>query len=212
MILPPPEPQTRRQLLRGAAARTASAALAAAAAPGAGGVAPASAAVAVPAASATIDRLQRLVRVELLLEYCYRQVLSSTILRPDARRAIAPFEGHVEAHVAALEARLAARGATLPPGPASVSQANRFLARRRVGGRLGHLRGDQDALRLLLSMEQVVIGAHFVALLKLSEPALVELSAQIMATGAQHDAVLRLLLPPHKLGSAAPYGLVQGVQ
>ncbi|MHB1569598.1 MAG: ferritin-like domain-containing protein [Solirubrobacteraceae bacterium] len=207
-------PRTRRQLLRGAAAGAAATALTAGGLPEALYGSGTPTALAASAASISeIDRLQRLIRVELLLQYCYRYILSGSILTARARRTIAPFYGHVEAHVAALRHQLAARGGLVPAGPTSVTQANHFLGHRRVGGRLGQLRGDKDALRLLLSTEQVVIGAYFVALLKLEAPALLELCAQIMATGAQHDAILRLLLSKHdRFAAAAPYGLVQGLQ
>ena len=198
-------PPTRRQLLAAAGAATGAALVAppaALAATGAKAMAP----IPVP------ERLQRLIRLELLLLFCYQHVLSSGILSPRARRTLTPFAGQEQAHIHALEAQQRARGGTIPPGPGSVREANRDLARRKVGGRLGQLRGDLDAVRLLLTTEQVTIGAYFVALNTLDEPHLIELACQIMANEAQHDAMLALLLPPGKIGSAVPYGLVQGLQ
>lgn len=198
-------PRTRRQLLIGAGAVT-GAVLAAPQVALAAGAAKADQAIPVP------ERLQRLLRLELLLVFCYQHVLGSSILSPRARRTLTPFVGHEQAHIRALEAQLRARGGTAPTGPAGVREANRDLAHRKVGGRLGQLKGDLDAVRLLLTTEQVTIGAYDVALLTLDDPHLVELACQIMANEAQHDAMLALLLPPGKLGSAVPYGLVQGLQ
>ena len=158
------------------------------------------------------DRLQRLIRLELLLLYCYRHVLGSSILGPRAHRTLAPFEGHEQAHVDALETQLKARGGAVPPGPDSVKTANRYLAHRGVGGRLGQLKGSRDALYLLLTLEQVTIGAYFVALTKLNDSHLITLACQIMANEAQHDAMIGLSLPKSTPGSAVPYGLVQGIQ
>jgi len=158
------------------------------------------------------DRLQRLIRLEGLLLYCYRHVLASGILGLRARRTLAPFPGHEEAHIAALERVLRARGGTVPPGPDSVATANRYLANRGVGGRLGQLKGHSDALYLLLTLEQVTIGAYFVALTKLRDSELIQLACQIMANEAQHDAMIGLTLPKATPGSAVPYGLVQGLQ
>jgi hypothetical protein len=158
------------------------------------------------------DRLQRLVRLELLLLYCYGHVLDSGILRPHAQRTLAPFPGHEQAHVAALERRLTARGGAVPPGPDSIATANRYLANRGVGGRLGQLKGEPDALYLLLTLEQVTIGAYFVALTKLHDAELIQLACEIMANEAQHDAMIGLTLPKATPGSAVPYGLVQGLQ
>jgi hypothetical protein len=194
--------QTRRELLRGGVAGAGGALLAAASA---------RAAPSTHEPTETV-RLQRLVRLELLLLFCYRHVLASPVLTPRARRTLTPFIVHEQAHVGALAQQLRAVGGAIPRPPASVAAANRDLAHRNVAGRLGQLRGDHDAVRLLLRMEQVTIGAYFVALLKLQDAGLIELVAQIMANEAQHDAMLALLLPPNKLGNAVPYGLVQGLQ
>jgi hypothetical protein len=158
------------------------------------------------------DRLQRLIRLELLLVYCYRYVLGSSSLGPRAHRTLAPFLGHEEAHIDALETRLKARGGAVPAGPGSIKAANRYLARRGVGGRLGQLKGERDALYLLLTLEQVTIGAYFVALTKLNDSELITLVCQIMANEAQHDAMIGFSLPKATPGSAVPYGLVQGLQ
>ena len=158
------------------------------------------------------DRLQRLIRLELLLVYCYRYILGSSILGRHAHDRVAPFVGHEEAHIAALSARLKARGGAVPAGPDSVKTANRYLANRGVGGRLGQLKGERDALYLLLTLEQVTIGAYFVALTKLDDSELITLVCQIMANEAQHDAMIGYSLPKATPGSAVPYGLVQGIQ
>jgi hypothetical protein len=197
---------TRRQLLLAAGATATGAALAGPAA------AQAAAQNKLLAPMPLPERLQRLVRLELLLLFCYQHVLASSIVSPRARRTLTPFVAHEEAHIRALEAQLRAVGGTVPAGPPDVATANRYLARRKIGGRLGELKGDLDAVRLLLTTEQVTIGAYFVALNNLEHPHLIELACQIMANEAQHDAMLALLLPPGKLGSAAPYGLVQGLQ
>jgi hypothetical protein len=158
------------------------------------------------------DRLQRLIRLELLLLYCYRYVLGSSILGPRVHRTLAPFVGHEQAHIDALQTRLKARGGTIPAGPDSIKTANRDLAHRTIGGRLGQLKGPTDALRLLLTLEQVTIGAYFVALTKIKDPELITLACQIMANEAQHDAMIGLSLPKATPGSAVPYGQVQGLQ
>jgi hypothetical protein len=203
--------QTRRELLRNGAAGAAGVAAAVA---GAGGtlLAAAPAQAAAPLTAFEYDRLQRLIRLELLLLFCYRHVLASPLLTPRAHRTLTPFVAHEQAHIAALEEQLRAGGGPVPPPPASVAAANRDLAHRKIGGRLGPVRGDLDAVRLLQTLEQVTIGAYFVALMKIQNTGLIELVAQIMANEAQHDAMLALRLPPNKPANAVPYGLVQGLQ
>ncbi len=158
------------------------------------------------------DRLRRLVSVELLILYCYQHVLAGSLLHPRARRLMLPLRGHEQAHIHVLSSRLAALGGTAPVGPASVKQADRDLARRGVGGRLNQLQGERDALFLLLAVEQVVVGAYFVALTKLHDPHLVVLAAQIMASDAQHEALVGEALHPGDAQKAVPSGLVQGIQ
>jgi hypothetical protein len=194
--------QTRRELLLGSAAGVAGTLVAAASAP----------AAETAADAFEIDRLQRLLRLELLLLFCYRHVLASPLLTARAHRTLAPFIAHEQAHIAALERPLRAAGGAIPSPPASVAAANRDLGHRKIGGRLGQLRGDLDAVRLLMTLEQVTIGAYFVALMKIQDTNLIELVSQIMANEAQHDAMLGLLLPPNKPANAVPYGLVQGLQ
>jgi hypothetical protein len=130
----------------------------------------------------------------------------------DRLQRLTPFLGHEEAHVAALTARLKARGGSAPAGPDSMKTANRYLAHRGIGGRLGQLKGERDALYLLLTLEQVTIGAYFVALTKVNDAQLITLVCQIMGNEAQHDAMIGLSLPKATPGTAVPYGLVQGLQ
>jgi hypothetical protein len=201
--------RTRRELLAAAAAGVAAAgALAPGVAEAAGSSSTTSAAAAVPVP----ERLVRLMRLELLMLYCYDQILSSSALAPGTRAAVMPLRGHELAHIAALKAQLTARGATPPAPPTGVAEANRYLGHRHVGGRLGQLRGDKDAVYLLYSLERVTVGAYFVALTTFREPALITLIAEMMACDAQHEAILSLQLPPYKIPAAVPYGLIQGVQ
>ncbi len=208
-----PGPPTRRELLAtGAGGLMATGAALTAGLLDTGATAAAATSTASEPPFSATDRLQRLIRLELLLLYCYRDVLGSSILGPRTRHTLAPFPGHEEAHVAALAAQLKARGGQLPTGPASVAEANRDLAHRKIGGRLGQLKGGPDALRMLLTLEQVMIGAYFVALTKLQDAELVRLVCEIMGNEAQHDAMIALSMPKARPGSAVPYGLVQGLQ
>jgi hypothetical protein len=156
--------------------------------------------------------LNRLMSVELLLLYVYDHVLATSVLPAHAHRAMNQLRSHEEAHVGALRAQLSARAARRPSPPPSTAAANRYLARRNVRGRLGQLQGPDDALRLLLALERVVVGAYFVALREIRDPRVIVLAAQIMASDAQHEAIIGEQLNPGDIANAVPYGLVQGVQ
>jgi hypothetical protein len=158
------------------------------------------------------ERLHRLLSVELLLLFCYRRVLGTSVLKPRARQVLTPFLAHEESHVQALTRMLESYGGSLPSAPPDVAAADRRLAHRGVTERLGQLTGSGDAVRLLLDVERVVTGAYFVALLKLEDPALIRLAAQIMGAEAQHAALIAELLDQGDAPQAVPYGLIQGTQ
>ena len=162
--------------------------------------------------AADTSRLQRLMGVEQLMLYVYDHVLGSSILPPPTRRAMTQLQAHEQAHVGALRDRLRARGARQPPPPPGVAVANHYLTTRHVRGRLGQLQGPDDALYLLRALERVVVGAYFVALREMRDSGLIVLAAQIMASDAQHEAIISERLNPGDIASAVPYGLVQGVQ
>jgi hypothetical protein len=156
--------------------------------------------------------LQRLTRIELLLLYVYDHVVSSPVLDGGQRRAMIRLREHERAHVNALRTRLRARRVPAPAPPPDAATANRYLARRQVKGRLGQLQGAHDALHLLLALERVTVGAYFVALRDLRDPGLIFLATQIMASDAQHEAIIGEQLNPGDIAAAVPYGLVQGLQ
>ncbi len=165
-----------------------------------------------PVPETPAGRLHRLLSVELLLLFCYRQVLGAAVLKPRARRVLTPFLAHEESHVQALTRMLHGLGGSLPSAPPNVATADRRLAHRGVSERLGQLTGSGDAVRLLLDVERVVTGAYFVALLKLEDTALIRLAAQIMGAEAQHAALIGELLYHGDAQQAVPYGLIQGTQ
>lgn len=160
------------------------------------------------------ERLRRLLRVELLLHYCYRHVLGTSLITPASRPVLELQARHEQAHVHALSVELARLGplGVTPVAPAGVTVADRDLARRNVTGRLGQLQGEKDALHLLLELERVVVGAYFVALTKLEDGRLIRLAVSIMGAEAQHEALIGDLLYPGDARKSVPYGLIQGIQ
>jgi Ferritin-like domain len=197
---------TRRELL--AAGAVAGAALAAPAlAPAVAGAASGGASNAAPDDGA---RLERVLSTSVLASYVYQQVFAEGVLTGSQRRAVDGFDEQERAHVAALRTAVKAAGATLIGPPSSLDAANRDLAHRRIGGRLGQLQGPQDALDLLISVERSSIGSCYVALLGLTGSAAIVLVARIMACDAEHEAVVTLQVPMLKLAAAAPFPLVSG--
>jgi Ferritin-like domain len=198
---------TRRELLAAGAA-------AGAAALAAPGLLPAVASAAGGGSSPPPDdaaRLERVLSVAVLAAYVYEQVFGEGVLTQSQRRALDGFDEQERAHVVALRRATAAAGGSGVGPPSSLDVANRYLARRGIGGRLGQLQGPDDALDLLVSVERSSIGSCYVALLGLTGSAAIVLVARIMANDAQHEAVVTLQRPTLTLADAAPFPLVSGV-
>jgi hypothetical protein len=197
---------TRRELL--AAGAVAGAALAAPAlAPAVAGAASGGGSTAAPDDGA---RLTRALSMAVLAAYVYQQMFAERVLTGSRRRALDGFAEQEQAHVAALRTAVTAAGGTLIGPPSSIDAANRDLAHRGIGGRLGQLQGPDDALDLLISVERSSIGSCYVALLGLTGSAAIVRVAEIMANDAQHEAVVTLQRHALKLAAAAPFPLVSG--
>jgi Ferritin-like domain len=147
-------------------------------------------------------------RTQLLALACDEAVLAGPLLPAGtARTLVETLRDHARAHVAALRAAGARAGA--PPSGAALERA---LAGQRIPGRPGHLRGERDALNLLLDVERVAIGAAYLALGTVHAPRTSTLLAQLMASGAQHEAALHEALHPGDIAGAVRYGIVQGTR
>jgi hypothetical protein len=147
-------------------------------------------------------------RTQLLALACDEAVLAgSSSPAGAARTLVLTLRDHARAHVGALRAA-GARGGT-PPSGASLERA---LARQEIPGRPGHLRGERDGLNLLLDVERVAIGAAYLALGAVHAPPTSTLLAQLMASGAQHEAALHEALHPGDVAGAIRYGIVQGTR
>ena len=157
-------------------------------------------------------RLADVLTVAQLTAYCYGHVLTEERFSARTRPGVERLAAHDRAHVAALRTAVRSAGGQIAAGPASAADANRALAQSGAGGRLGQLQGPDDALNLLLTLERLAVGACYAALIGLREPAHSRLTASIMASGAQHEALLHELMHPGDVAGAIQYGLVQGLQ
>ena len=115
-------------------------------------------------------------------------------------------------HVAVLSRELQNLGVSAPPSlaAASTSSLDTILATKQVAERIAAIDSNADALRVLIRLEEVAEGAYYHAIPQLSDPRLVEQSAQIMAAEAQHRTVLSEAMAPGDLQKAVPVAFVQG--
>jgi hypothetical protein len=168
------------------------------------------AAVGESASAGDSARLSRVLSMAVLAAYVYQQVFAENVVTGSRRRALNGFDQQEQAHVVALRRAVVATGGTVVKPPSSLDAANKDLAHRGIGGRLGQLQGPEDALDLLISIERSSIGSCYVALRGLTGSAAIELVARIMGNDAQHEAMVTLQRHALKLSAAAPFPLVSG--
>jgi hypothetical protein len=195
-----PGSATRRQLLSGGIGAGAVA-----------GVWPLLSATRAAARGATdADSLERLIHVEQVVAFAYERVLRSGVLSAAVAPALALFSDQERQHVATLKTDLRRLGVRPPAPPSNTAAADRALAELHVGKRLTELRGQRDAIELLVGAEAAIIGAYYVAISKLADPALLQIAAQAMAAEGQHAMALRRVLHPRHADQFVPNAFVEG--
>jgi ferritin-like protein len=169
--------------------------------------------VAVPGASAAVpsdaELLLPVLGAELLAVFAYRAVLRSELMSEAAQRAAARMLAQERDHVMTFTTALQGLGGTPPQALRSVTAADTVLAAHHIPNSLSRLRTERDCLTVLVRVENVLAGIYYTTISQLDDPHLLELSAQVLASEAQHATVLNLLLRPHDVDRAVPSSYVQ---
>jgi hypothetical protein len=195
---------TRREVIAGSLAAAGFAAFAG----------PAAAATTTTTTTASVpsetEVLALMLTLERLMVLAYRRVLASGTLEPSVQPTVTVQLDHEVQHVAAVAARLTALGQPAPTGQLDLASGQALLAHNKVSGSLTHISDQRDALRLLVNLESLAEGVHYAAIMDLSTPSLIRLSAQIMSCEAQHWTVLSGIQHPGQYVKAVPWPFVQG--
>ena len=196
------EQLSRRDLIAGAAACAGLCAL------GATALEAGDAEAAAPQTDAELVRA--ILSVELLVVFSYGQVLTSGKLTLDSDHVIRQLFDHEQTHVDVLSNELEKLGQEAPAPPATVAAADAELSVLRGSARLASLHSEQDCLRLLEQVEQLVQGAYYVSISKLADVKLARTCASILGAEAQHYTALAGLLHPGDINKAVPGAFVEG--
>jgi hypothetical protein len=156
------------------------------------------------------DLLRTILSVELLAVFSYGQVLNSGKLSSDSDAVVRQLLGPEQAHVDILTAAIEKLGQEPPAAPANVTAADAELGVLRSPSSLASLNSEQDCLRLLIGVEGLAEGAHYVSMSKFADPQLARTSASILAAEAQHWTALSGLLHPGDINKAVPGSFVEG--
>lgn len=152
--------------------------------------------------------LAHTLRIEQLVVIAYQRVLSSGVVEPPVGSQLRSMLSQELEHVAALERDLKALGARVPRTSAATAQ--RSLDAHHVHLSLSHVPTQHASLKLLIDIESLAEGAYFSAISKLSDPALLRMSAEIMGSEAQHWTLLSGLQHHGDVTRSVPYAFVQG--
>jgi len=147
--------------------------------------------------------------VQQLEVFAYRRLLFSSELGPDAQALLRRLLALEVEHAAVLAAELLRHGGAAGPGPADIAAADRQLARHPVSGRLAGTRSQHDCVRMLIDLESVAEGACYGAIVKLADPNLARLVAEVMSSEAQQWTLLDEL-QHHDVVRAVPGPFVEG--
>lgn len=156
------------------------------------------------------ELIRAIVSVEVLVVFCYQQVLTSGKLSPGSEHVIRQLLDHEHTHVDVLSADLEELGQEPPDPPASVEDADAELSVLHGSARLASLSSEEDCLRLLEQVEQLVQGAYYVSMSKLADVKLARTCASILGVEAQHYTALAGLLHPGDINKAVPGAFVEG--
>jgi ferritin-like protein len=152
-----------------------------------------------------------LLETELLSVAAVERVLASPHLHRRAQALARRVLAAEHAHVIALERALRGLGvAARPSAPATVAGIDERLAVRHVHQTVSGLHNEHDCLDLLLALESMAEGVYYAAMPNLREGSLQRLAAGLLASEAQHEALLGLLRNPKDFNRAAPYAFVEG--
>jgi hypothetical protein len=175
-------------------------------------IAAASQAAAAQGASQPRDHvaLARMIEAEQLEWLVYRRVLASGELGERAARTLRDLPAQERQHIQALEGQRRLLGARRPRPVKSDQSADALLARHGFSERAVALSGERQCLRLLADVEAIAIGVYYKSMSTLHSVPLIELSSQMMASDAQHAAVLGELLSPRDYVKAVPDAFVEG--
>lgn len=167
---------------------------------------------AAPEAATDADLLGDVLAIELLAGAVYERVSQSGLLSARGQRLAGQLLLHERAHARVLALELGKLGGAVPASPAGADAIDKALADHHVSRSVAKLGSERDCVALLMDVEAMAEGAHYVAMSKLGAPRLLRLSAEIMANEAQHTTLLSDLIHPGDVGMAVPYAFVEGTQ
>ncbi|MHB8656688.1 MAG: ferritin-like domain-containing protein [Solirubrobacteraceae bacterium] len=154
--------------------------------------------------------LDALLSLELLGIFVLEHVLRVGHFRPRHLATLHELLAHERAHDHALSEQLIVLGGGFPASPAGLDDAQAELDRHHVSIRFSDVHRERGWLLLLGQVEAVLAGGYYFAIGKLRAPSLQRLAASILASEAQHAAVLSELAYPGDAARAVPVAYVEG--
>lgn len=154
--------------------------------------------------------IARMVQIEDLVAAVYaRAVASGRLLRSTASLARQVLD-HERQHAAALRRALSSLHGHPLPEPRSAKGLQAALSAHHVKADFTKDLGERDWLKLLANVEGVLERNYHLTISELRRAALLTLCSEILASEAQHSALLGELLSPRNVEDALPSAFVNG--
>lgn len=161
--------------------------------------------------------LETLMTGELLLQYCYTQVLEAKALKTASTNVVLVAFGHEQSHAQAIQAALKSVKAQIAGLQTSQAAPSTNPAQRphafppqQIVQLFQHLHHEAFCIIQLIKVEAYVQGLYFHAVGELSDPGLVLTATEILGCKAQQWSLFQDLLSHGKVMHTVPSPSVRG--
>jgi len=154
--------------------------------------------------------LTKALEYERLSVVAYEQLSGLTTLTAHERRVLRALLRQDRSHVRALQDIITARGLALAPAPTGPQAVDQALSAKGMSGTLAAATTIKQAVQLLLDIEALTQGGYYMIIRDISEPAVAQRAAQILANEAQHAMLLTELVST-QITETVPGWYVTGV-
>jgi hypothetical protein len=154
--------------------------------------------------------LAQLIVLERVMQDVYGRAIASGQLDSGGLGLAHEVLGHERAHESVLLGELRSLGGSALPVPRSTKELEQELAKHHTKVALDRHRSGRGWLKLLADVEDVLERNYHTAISILRSTSLLTLAAEILASEAQHSALLGDLLSPRNVQKALPNAFING--
>ncbi|MHB8694552.1 MAG: ferritin-like domain-containing protein [Solirubrobacteraceae bacterium] len=152
----------------------------------------------------------QLIVLERVMQDVYGRAITSGQLDSGGLALAHEVLGHERIHESELRRQLRLLSGTALPVPRSTKELEKELAKHHTKVALDRHRSGRGWLKLLVDVEDVLERNYHTAISILRSSSLLTLASEILASEAQHSALLGDLLSPRNVQKALPNAFING--